>query len=408
MPTRKPAPTLLLHAAQRQPARGSARSSLLQAARVWLLRNWTDALCSALFHAALALFVIATVGIAREAAKPNAYDYAPTERTLALTRAALDASLREHLSQQGATQIVQAALQAGRPDVARGALLALARGGAAKGETGLQAIVATLPPDTRAALSETSLTSRALGPREAALVVAAMPNGEVRSYAADELRALMRDSGRWLLGQPTDGLVLRLTGLQLISPGDDPLSGKGLQREAARLIRVARRSGKLAAPIEAHLRTSADAVFPEEALRAALLKAFAQELDRTAPIGIAAAFASAKQEGATRALDADLQAIAALQRSLPQASALEVLAEAKRPEDLQRLRLLAEAGGERLPALLAIGSSQEAWRAARGRLRGTGALKDLQRLLQAAVALALASSAAAGLLAWRQRLPRRR
>jgi len=391
--------------------RGNLLKSVSGAARMrgagaWLLRDWGSGLCSALFHLGLIALPLAAQAIAREAAAPGAYDYTPTEATLASTRAAMDAALLTQARTPARFHAaVHDALETGRADVARGLLLA--RAGAHPGPDAekLQAAAPALSFSDRAALAEGDADAAPPPPRETALIVAPLASGEVRSYAADELRALMVESGRWLLGRPTDALALRLTGLQLTSPGDDPLAGRGVLRDAARLIRIARRSGKLDPALEAHVRALAEAALPAEALRARLLAAFEQPFDRQAPTPIADAFALAAQPQARQALEADLAAIAALRQALPQPSALDVLARVDDPALLPRVRLLAEAGGERLPALLALRREEQVWSTARGRLRDTRALRRHRAAAGAALTLLSLSCGAAAFLAWRRVRP---
>lgn len=362
--------------------------SFLSSLRTRLLKDWPADACAALFHLALIGLVLAVQAIAHEAARPDAYDYSPTPTALAQTRAEMDATLQARIQTAGSFEaLVHQALAEGRVDVARGLLLAQTGALPDADFTALKAALPSISPEDVQLLRDDAADSASQSPREATLVLAPIPSGEVRSYAADELRSLMRESARWLLGQPGDPLALRLLGLQLVSPGDDPLNGSGVVREAARLIRIARRSGKLQPELEAHLEQRALAALPDEALRRELLRAFGREIDRTAPTAVADSFAAARQPDALLGLMADLEALAALRRSMPQAGALLVLAQVERPQDLPRLQLLALAGGERLPALLALEPTDQVWSTVRGRLRETLVLKRLRLACLAAVVL---------------------
>lgn len=357
-------------------------------------RRWGSAVASALFHAGLALALAVTFDFGRLLSRPQSFDYTATEQALTQTRRALDAALAAH-GPSPLEPFLAEALERGRPELARGLLLGLAAGEAEGDADRLAQISRGLPEALRAELQRPPSAQEP--PRFTQVIVAPAADGEVRSYAAEELRQQLKLSARWLLGQPVDELSFELSGLRLAAPMEDPLAGEGAHGEAIALLKAARRAAKLTPAMEAHLRARLLAALPPDRLQANLIAAFQGPMDSAAPLPIAEAFRNSLSAPDAAPLWQDLEHLAAARRALGAAPTLELLAQLERPEDLPRLRLLAEAGGERAPALVELTSLKEALRAARGRLRLTPQVS--RNFLGYAIALAFLLLGAAGAVA---------
>ena len=159
-------------------------------------------------------------------------------------------------------------------------------------------------------------------------------------------------SQHWIEGDRSDELVVKLTGLGLVQQD----YSDGLSDAAAlsvSILKSARRSQRLTPGFSAYLDEQVDAALPDERLQPALEEAFA-ELATTDVRAerVRAAYAASVDQAGLASLEGDLDQIQRLAAQTSPGGALTILAVIEGGADLQRARLLAEAGGERLIVLV--------------------------------------------------------
>ncbi|AXE63015.1 hypothetical protein HPO_02142 [Hyphomonas polymorpha PS728] len=159
-------------------------------------------------------------------------------------------------------------------------------------------------------------------------------------------------SQRWIEGDRSDELVLKLTGLGLVQQDySDGLSDATAL--SVSILKSARRSQRLTPSFSDYLAEQVDAALPDAALEPALQEAF-RDLATTEVRAerVRAAYGGSINQAGLGPLEADLDQIQRLAAQTSPGGALTVLAVIEDGTDLQRARLLAEAGGERLIVLV--------------------------------------------------------
>ena len=159
-------------------------------------------------------------------------------------------------------------------------------------------------------------------------------------------------SQNWIEGDRSDELVVKLTGLGLVQQD----YSDGLSDAAAlsvSILKSARRSQRLTPNFADYLETHVDAALPDETLAPALQEAFS-DLATTEMRAerVRTAYAASIDQSALGPLENDLDQIQRLAAQTSPGGALTILAVIEDGTDLQRARLLAEAGGERLIVLV--------------------------------------------------------
>ncbi|MFN7056951.1 hypothetical protein [Hyphomonas sp.] len=163
---------------------------------------------------------------------------------------------------------------------------------------------------------------------------------------------LANQSQRWLDGDRSDELVVKLTGLGLVQIDHSD----GLSESAAlavSILKSAQRSQRLTPAFTDYLTARADAALPDEALIEALTEAFSglatseQRAER-----VRAAYVETTQHARLDELEADLQQIQRIAMRTSPNGTLTILSVVEDGADLRRARLLTEAGGERLIVLV--------------------------------------------------------
>lgn len=159
-------------------------------------------------------------------------------------------------------------------------------------------------------------------------------------------------SQRWLEGDRSDELVVKLTGLGLIQQD----YSDGLSDAAAlsvSILKSARRSQRLTPRFSEYLATNVHTALPDAVLAPALTDAFSElATSEVRAERVRAAYAASVDQNGLRALETDLQQIQRLVAQTSPGGALTILSFIEDGSDLQRARLLAEAGGERLIVLV--------------------------------------------------------
>lgn len=156
----------------------------------------------------------------------------------------------------------------------------------------------------------------------------------------------------WINGDQSNELVVKLTGLGLVQQD----YSDGLSDAAAlsvSILKSATRSQRLTPGFAAYLEDQVDAALPDALLEPALQDAFS-ELATTEVRAerVRAAFAASIDQAGLGALESDLDQIQRLAAQTSPSGAITVLSVIEDGADLQRARLLAEAGGERLIVLV--------------------------------------------------------
>lgn len=159
-------------------------------------------------------------------------------------------------------------------------------------------------------------------------------------------------SQRWLEGDRSDELVVKLTGLGLVQQDHSDGLSDAVALSVS-ILKSARRSQRLTPSFSAYLEEQVDAALPDAILQPALEEAFS-ELATTEVRAerVGAAYAASVDQQGLSALENDLDQIQRLAAKTSPGGALTILSVIEDGADLQRARLLAEAGGERLIVLV--------------------------------------------------------
>lgn len=159
-------------------------------------------------------------------------------------------------------------------------------------------------------------------------------------------------SQRWLEGDRSDTLVLKLTGIGLVQQDiSDGLSDATAL--SVSILKSARRSQRLTPRFAAYLEERVNAALPDSALEPALQEAFSTlATSEVRADRVRSAYAASIDSAGLAALEADLEQIQRLAAQTSPGGALTILAVIDDGTDLRRARMLAEASGERLIVLV--------------------------------------------------------
>ncbi|MFN4024543.1 MAG: hypothetical protein ACK4MQ_06915 [Hyphomonas sp.] len=159
-------------------------------------------------------------------------------------------------------------------------------------------------------------------------------------------------SQRWLDGDRSDELVVKLTGIGLVQQDiSDGLSDATAL--SVSILKSARRSQRLTPRFAAYLGERVDAALPDAALGPALEEAFSTlATSDVRAERVRAAYTASIDSAGLAILEADLEQIQRLATQTSPGGALTILAIIDDGTDLRRARMLAEASGERLIVLV--------------------------------------------------------
>lgn len=159
-------------------------------------------------------------------------------------------------------------------------------------------------------------------------------------------------SQRWLDGERSDELVIKLTGIGLVQQDfSDGLSDATAL--SVSILKSAQRSHRLTPRFEAYLGERVDAALPDAALEPALREAFsALATSDVRAQRVREAYTASIDSAGLAVLEADLEQIQRLATQTSPGGALTILAIIDDGTDLRRARMLAEASGERLIVLV--------------------------------------------------------
>lgn len=161
---------------------------------------------------------------------------------------------------------------------------------------------------------------------------------------------LVRRSQRWVNGEQVDSLTLRLIAISLLDTDDQTRAE--MYAKATSVIRAASRARRLTPDYAEYLRARVDRAMPQSDALAAIRSA----LSTVAPMSqleeqVIDAYATAVNTDGLQRLERDLRAIARLSDLTSPTGAVTLLETADSPEDIRKLQLVAEAGGDRAVAL---------------------------------------------------------
>jgi len=360
----------------------------------------SGALSALLVNACLFLAPFAAANLLHTLADPNVYGYPPTPAARTATRLDVEqiaASLMpEGVSRRrGWEELVARELREGDPHAARGFVLSartMLGGGAASrinrtlDDDPTEAEIAAagaelLSNETRGAFQNAAgwMAQNDAAPAPAAFLV------------LGGRRDLARQAEAWMARRDRDHLALTLTA---INAAFDESATSTQVALGASALKDARRAGRLNGALAAQLDALAEAAFPSARLRAALGAAIADPAALSdGGAGVARAFRGAADGAALAPFTDLLDEIGAMTAATSSRGAGRLLAQAHSAHDLPRLRLVAQAGGDRAIAVAKrLTSGRPLARAAHGTTNWTRALvSDLIACVSIVLGLAAAA-----------------
>jgi len=163
---------------------------------------------------------------------------------------------------------------------------------------------------------------------------------------------LADNSERWLRGDRMDEIALKITAIGLLEAETaDGLSDANIR--AASILKSALRSRRVTEDFQDYLSDRVNAALPDSALRPALEDALGElaTIDvRTERVK--SAFIDSIDARGLQRLESDLEQIDRIGRLTSPAAAVTLLEQVEDSADLRRVRLIAEAGGDRAVALV--------------------------------------------------------
>ena len=162
---------------------------------------------------------------------------------------------------------------------------------------------------------------------------------------------LANHSERWMKGDRVDELVLKITGIGL-EQADQPDALAESNIRALSILKSARRSRRLTPEFNDYLTDRLNAALPDSVLKPALEEAFADlAITKVRVQRVRAAYASAINPKGLARLETDLAQIDRIGTLTDPSAAVTLIEQVKDSADLRRVRLIAEAGGDRSVAL---------------------------------------------------------
>tara|TARA_R110000787_G_scaffold66693_1_gene149658 strand:+ start:11393 stop:12631 length:1239 start_codon:yes stop_codon:yes gene_type:complete len=209
----------------------------------------------------------------------------------------------------------------------------------------------TLPADD--AIAETPAEDAAPAPAEDVTPEEEpLPVAEARFAMLGTHADLANHSERWLDGDRVDELVLKITGIGLAESGEQDASAEANIR-ALSILKSARRSRRMTPEFTDYITARVDAALPDSALKPALEEAFGDLATTKVRVErVRKAYAGAINPKGLARLESDLAQINRIGTLTNPAAAVTLIEQVKDSADLRRVRLIAEAGGDRSVALV--------------------------------------------------------
>lgn len=187
-------------------------------------------------------------------------------------------------------------------------------------------------------------------------------------------RDLALQAAKWVRGQKIDTFAFTLSGIGLSTLGDS-------ERAGASIVRSADRAGRLNEDYKRHLRRQLFNVAPPERVKRDLTVRFSGALGIAAKGEVVLDIIRADiDERELPVLEEQLQLIYNISQKTSAPATIRLLSYARNDLDLQRAKLLTEAGGDRAIALLAI-EGAAALTAAQTPIRWTSKLRVMLTML---------------------------
>ncbi|MBI1188062.1 MAG: hypothetical protein GC206_12175 [Alphaproteobacteria bacterium] len=356
----------------------------------------SGALSALLMNACLFLAPFAGAALAHTLDDPAVFGFPSTPAARAETRNAVE-EIAARLAPQGLSrrrgweELVARELREGDPHAARGFVLSartMLGGGAA---SRINRTLDADPSDAEIAAAAAELLSnetRGVFQDAAAWMAQADAAPDSAAFIGyGGLGDLQRQAQNWIAGRDDDHLALSLMALHVaFSDAISPNAARG-----AAALRDARRAGRLHRRFAAALEARARIVFPDGPLRGAVAAAAAQS---DGGRGVARAFHTHADMRALDAFAALLEDIGAMTAATSSRGAGRLLAQARSNADLPRLRLVAQAGGDRATAVAKrLTDSRALVHAAHGTTTWTSALTaNVVTLISIAVGMTAAAA----------------
>ncbi|MCA8890506.1 MAG: hypothetical protein KDA56_01465 [Hyphomonas sp.] len=175
---------------------------------------------------------------------------------------------------------------------------------------------------------------------------------ETRFRLLGTFQDLAENSERWLYGDPVDEIALKITAIGLLEAETaDGLSDANIR--AASILKSALRSRRLTDEFQNYLSQRVNDALPDSKLRPAL----EESLGELATVDVRterakSAFVESIDARGLQRLESDLEQIDRIGTLTSPAAAVTLLEQVEDASDLRRVRLIAEAGGDRAVALV--------------------------------------------------------
>ena len=199
---------------------------------------------------------------------------------------------------------------------------------------------------------------------------------ETRFRLLGTFQDLAENSERWLYGDRMDNIALKITAIGLLeAESADGLSDANTR--AASILKSALRSGRLTRDFSDYLTARVNAALPDHTLRPALEAALGElATTEVRTERVKAAFIDSIDARGLQRLETDLEQIDRIGTLTSPAAAVTLIEQVGDSSDLRRVRLIAEAGGDRAVALVKQSG------AAALRIADTGVRWTMQMVLQ--------------------------
>jgi hypothetical protein len=290
------------------------------------------------------------LGVAAVAIAPRGYEAAQLLSAKDDPVALADYAVEKTLSPQLARSEIESALAADDADLAA-SFLALARDRGVAVDPALAARVeAANTPAAQATHSAKSfLHGLVTGTPDDLAGLAGTAAGDL--FVFGDIRDAVREGAHIVRGEPADELILGLAGagIAVTAATYATLGGGAPARMGLTLVKAARKTGRLAAPMAAWITRSARGVVDTTALGAALTKA-----SFTAPELALRAARDAVKVNRAEAIVTAARDVGRVQGAAGTRAALEGLKLAEGPEDVARLARVAETKGGKTRAILRL------------------------------------------------------
>jgi hypothetical protein len=178
------------------------------------------------------------------------------------------------------------------------------------------------------------------------------PIAEARFALLGTHADLANNSERWLESDRVDKLVLKITGIGLTQAAQSDADFEANIR-ALSILKSARRSRRITPEFTQYLTDRLDDALPDDVLQPALKEAFAELATTKVRVDrVRAAYESAIDPKGLARLETDLAQIDRIGSLTDPSAAVTLIEQVKDSADLRRVRLIAEAGGDRSVALV--------------------------------------------------------